>query len=89
MAAQILVVDDESVLRRFLKDALEAKWYGVAAASTGEEALDRIRRHEYDVVISDVVMPGIDGIELVSRAKEVRPRCDVVLVTAYASRTTK
>ena len=85
MAAQILVVDDESVLRNFLHDALVAKGYHVTAASNGKDALALIREHDYDVVISDVVMPGIDGLELVSLAKDARPRCDVVLVTAYGT----
>ena len=85
MAANILVADDESLLRHFLRDALRAKGYEVATADNGEDALEMIRQHDYDVVISDVVMPGIDGLELVSLAKEARPRCDLVLVTAYAS----
>ena len=85
MAANILVADDESLLRHFLRDALRAKGYEVTTADNGEDALDMIRQHDYDVVISDVVMPGIDGLELVSLAKEARPRCDLVLVTAYAS----
>jgi len=85
MGANILVVDDESVLRRFLSAALEAKGYTVTTSSNGEDALDLIRQNPYDVVISDVVMPGINGLELVSAAKEINPRCDVVLITAYAS----
>ena len=85
MAAHILVVDDESVLRSFLQDALLAKGYLVTTASNGEDALALIREHDYDVVLSDVVMPGIDGLELVTLAKEARPHCDVVLMTAYAS----
>ncbi len=85
MAASILVVDDEPASRESLVDVLSEEGYQVAAAASGEEALEAIDTAEFDLVITDLRMPGIDGVTLL---REVRRRCPqtlVILITAHAS----
>ncbi|RMF23392.1 MAG: sigma-54-dependent Fis family transcriptional regulator [Deltaproteobacteria bacterium] len=85
MAASILVVDDEPASRESLSDVLTEEGYQVAAAASGEEALEAIDSAEFDLVITDLRMPGIDGVTLL---REVRRRCPqtlVILITAHAS----
>ncbi|MBM4050994.1 MAG: response regulator, partial [Planctomycetes bacterium] len=85
MAVRILVVDDEELSRNFLREALTSRGYEVVTASGGSEAIGLARDQAFDVVISDLVMPGIDGLDLVSLVKDIRPQTSVVLVTAYAT----
>ena len=71
--ARILVVDDEPQIRRSLQVNLENKNYTVITAASGEEALEAISRRKPDVVIVDLVLPAIDGIELTRRIREQSP----------------
>ena len=73
----ILAVDDEEPFRRLLKKELARKGYAVEVASDGSEALRLLRDHAFDVILLDVVMPGVDGISLMKKLKEdraLRPR---------------
>ena len=72
-AGTILVVDDEEILARLLVEALSSKGHRVDAVLTGEEALDRIRRRSYDIIISDLKMPGMDGRQLFEAVKAMNP----------------
>jgi DNA-binding NtrC family response regulator len=83
--ASVLVVDDESIIRANLAEFLEQEGYSVAAASTGELALDIIARQRFDVVLCDVNLPGIDGIEVLERVTRLSPETFVLLITAYAT----
>ncbi len=79
----VLVVDDEPHIRAVLRGYLEADGYAVLEASTGEEALDRIHRDPPDLVLLDVMLPGIDGLEVLRRLRSTS-QVAVVLVTARA-----
>ncbi len=83
--AHILVVDDEGAIRYSVSKTLQRIGYEVDEASTGEEAVDMMRKHEYEVVLTDIRMPGITGVELLKRIKDVSPDAIVILMTGYAS----
>jgi len=82
---RILVVDDEKSMQQFLTALLRREGYEVLNASSGEEALDTVREHDVDLVITDLKMPGMDGIQLLERIKKADPGIPVVIMTAYAS----
>jgi diguanylate cyclase (GGDEF)-like protein len=80
--ARILAVDDQLYFRVFLEDLLTQEGYEVCTASGGEEALHLYERGDFDVVLTDLVMPGVDGTELVQRVKALRPDQEVVVITS-------
>lgn len=82
---RILLVDDEVSCTETIKMALEAWGYDVASATNGEEALAAYEDYDPDLVLSDMVMPKLDGIGLLRRLKQLDPDLGVVLFTAYAS----
>ncbi len=67
----ILVVDDEPGIRQTLGDILEDEGYRVTGAPDGESALDLLRANHYDVVLLDVWLPGMDGLEVLEQVKEI------------------
>jgi two-component system response regulator PilR (NtrC family) len=81
----ILVVDDELSMREFLKILLEKEGYQAVTASDGEKALKAIAMQEFDLVISDIRMPGMGGLELLDAAKKVTPDLPFIMITAFAS----
>jgi len=81
----ILVVDDEKITAFYLKDILAAANYEVHLAQNGEEALEHLGRRRFDLVITDLVMPGIDGFALVRRVKQTQPGLPVFILTAHGS----
>ena len=85
MHASILVVDDEPVVREALRRLLSLDGYDVAVAVSGDDALGCIPRQGFDVIVSDIRMPGLDGLQLLERLRAVNPRVGVILVTAYAT----
>ena len=82
---KILVVDDEAIVRESLHDWLSDAGYQVFTAEDGPKALEIIKKERPGIVITDLVMPGMDGIELMKRAKEILPSIEVIIITAYAS----
>lgn len=84
-SAFVLVVDDEGANRYSVSKTLQRVGYVVSDASSGEEALDKISEQEYDVVLTDIRMEGIDGVELLRRIKDNSPDAIVILMTGYAS----
>lgn len=84
-APRILVVDDEEDILKILKFILEKEGYIVDTAMNGEEALTLMDKNPYDIVLTDLRMPGMDGIELLEKVKALYPEVDVVIMTAYAS----
>ena len=80
--ARILVVDDEAGIREFLSEAL-ADDHEVAAAASGEAAWARLEREGFDLVLTDLSMPGMDGMELLRRIREAQPEVEVVVITAH------
>jgi two-component system cell cycle response regulator len=79
--ARVLAVDDQRYFRELIEGLLCEEGYEVQTASSGEEALHVLERDDFDVVITDLVMPGIDGTQLVQHIKERRPDQDIVMVT--------
>jgi diguanylate cyclase (GGDEF)-like protein len=82
---RILVVDDEEVVCRFLERVLSGRGHEVEVCRGGPDALARIEEGSFDLVITDLKMPGVDGIGVLNKAKELDPLCEVVVITAYAS----
>ena len=83
LAARMLVVDDERGMRDFLQIMLEKRGYEVVIAATVGEARARLRETTFDVVITDLKMPGGSGLDVLAEAKAVDPSCVVFLMTAY------
>ena len=83
--AHVLVVDDDGASRYSVSKALRRAGYAVSEAASGQEALERIGRHEFDLVLTEIRMPGMDGIELLRQIKDRSPEAIVVLITAAAS----
>ncbi|HRI67062.1 MAG TPA: sigma-54 dependent transcriptional regulator [Polyangium sp.] len=83
--ARILVVDDEEGLREFLSDTLEAAGHTVERAADGEIAYRILSSRAFHVLVTDLKMPGIDGMELVRRTRREQPEMEVVVLTAHGS----
>ena len=85
MTASILVVDDEPAIQDILTWALSAEGYRVATAGNGKEALARVEEEDFDIIVTDIVMPGLDGLEVLERSRVLNPRAAVIVMTAYAA----
>ena len=85
MTASILVVDDESTTQDTLGFFLEAEGYRVATAGSGAEALSRIEEQEFDVIVADVLMPGVSGLDVLERSRALKPHIAVILITGHAT----
>ncbi|MCL1979611.1 MAG: sigma-54 dependent transcriptional regulator [Proteobacteria bacterium] len=83
--ATILVVDDELSMREFLKILLTKAGYEVTAAAEGKTALALAEQHPFDLVITDIRMPGMSGLELLAQLKQMQPEVGVIMITAFAS----
>jgi DNA-binding NtrC family response regulator len=82
---KILVVDDDPVAREVVYSILSKEGYIVLSAKDGFEAIDLIRTEKFDLMITDLVMPGIDGIELISSSLKIQPELATVIITAFAT----
>ena len=82
---RVLVIDDDPVVGKSFDRVLSPKGYAVITASSGEEALERLANETYDVVYTDIRMPGMDGLEVAKRIKAARPWLPVVIVTGYGT----
>ena len=85
MKIKILVVDDELSMREFLSILLEREGYHVSTAASAEEALRLMESSLFDLVLSDVNMPGLNGIELLTRIKKRSPETGVLMITAFSA----
>ena len=84
MSRRILVVEDEPNMRLLVTEELMDAGYEVDEAENGEAALKRFREKTYDLVTIDIEMPGMDGLELAGRLREIRKETKLVLLTAYS-----
>ena len=82
---RILVVDDELIVRDSLKEWLEEEGFAVDMAASGQEALDQLTRQAYQLMLLDLKMPAMDGVEVLKKAKEAFPDLSVIMMTAYAT----
>ena len=85
MGVKILIVDDEPIMRESLAGWLERDGYEIETASGGEEALEKFKSAYYDILLVDIKLEGISGLELLRCVKDINPRATVVMITAYAS----
>src|SRR6056297_3321307 len=85
MKIRVLVVDDEEQFVQQLAERLRLREYDVTTAFNGEEALDTIKHYIFDVVILDVAMRGIDGIETLRGIKKIKPLTEVIMLTGHAT----
>ena len=82
---RILLAEDDDSLRGFLKRALERAGYEVRACADGEEALEALPEAEWDLLLTDIVMPGADGIEVARQASAVQPELRIMFITGFAA----
>ncbi len=80
----ILIVDDESAMRNVLYEALRKEGYGVVTAVSGPDALSEFSNEEFDVVILDVLMPGMNGVEVLKKMKASYPDSIVIILSGVA-----
>jgi DNA-binding NtrC family response regulator len=82
---QVLVIDDDAVVGRSFDRVLSEKGYQVSTALNGEQALETMQNKEFDVVFTDIKMPGMDGLEVTERIKARCPWTPVVVITGYGT----
>jgi DNA-binding NtrC family response regulator len=85
MCTKILVVDDEISIRKLLFNLLEMERYYVELASSAEEALEKIKETAFDLIISDIKMPGMDGFKLLEKIRRMKVDSAVLFITGYGS----
>ncbi len=85
MKSNLLIVDDEPVARQSLSDILKLEGYNVAAVPNGQAAVEYVRMHAIDLMIVDLRMPGMDGLEVIQAVNQISPETEVILLTAYSS----
>lgn len=85
MSIKILVVDDDDIMRESLITVLKTKGFTCSQASNGLDALEILKKNEYDVVITDIEMPQMNGIELLEAANKLKSKSSFIFITAYAS----
>ncbi len=81
----ILVIEDKDSMQRMLTDTLESEGYDVDAASDGQTGIGKARNKRYDVVLTDLKLPNMDGLGVLSEVKEIDPETSVILMTAYGT----
>ncbi|MFH1383075.1 MAG: response regulator [Chloroflexota bacterium] len=91
MAAKkrILLVEDEVAVRESLRDWLTEDGYEVDVAENGQEALEKIKGKEFGMLVLDLKLPGMDGLQVFEHAKELKPKTKGVIITAYPSKDTQ
>jgi DNA-binding response OmpR family regulator len=88
MKSNILVVDDEPVARQSMTDILKLEGHNVVSAPNGQAAVEYVRMHPVDLMIVDLRMPGMDGLEVIQVVNQVSPETEVILLTAFGSTET-
>jgi two-component system cell cycle response regulator CpdR len=82
---KILLAEDDQSMRAYLARALERVGYSVTAVDSGSAALPLLRSDEFDLLLTDIVMPEMDGIELAQRAAQIAPAMRVMFITGFAA----
>jgi DNA-binding response OmpR family regulator len=88
MKSNILVVDDEPVARQSLSEILRLEGYHVMSVSNGEAAVDHVRKYAVDLILLDLKMPGMNGLDVVQVVNQIAPDTEIILLTAYGSMET-
>jgi len=84
----ILILDDEPIVTKRLKPSLEKKGYLVETFTRSIDAINRFKEKTFDIVITDLKMEGIDGMEFLTQVKEMRPETEVIVITGFATMDT-
>jgi two-component system, NtrC family, response regulator len=84
MSIKVLLADDDAALRRVIQFKLKQKGYDVVDVSDGAEALNRLKESRFDLLLTDMKMPGMTGLELLAESKSIQPDLEVILITAFA-----
>lgn len=82
---KILIVDDEAVIRETLKEILEYEDYPVEEAGDGEEALEMLKKEDYDVVLCDIKMPKVDGMEVLEKGLALKPETQFIMISGHGN----
>jgi DNA-binding NtrC family response regulator len=85
MLTRVLMVDDEKEFAEALSERLRLREYDVTTSLSGEDAVSKIKARRYDVVILDVSMPGMDGVETLREIKRLQPLTEVIMLTGHAT----
>ena len=85
MKTRVLLVDDEEQFVDALSERLAIRDYEITKSLNGEDALEKIKQYNYDVVILDVTMPGTDGIEVLREIKKLKPLTEVIMLTGHGT----
>lgn len=83
MVYKILVVDDEAPVRELFADLLKKEQHMVSIASSGEEGLDIIQKEDFDIVLLDIKLSGMTGLETLKKIKEIKPDLTVIMITGF------
>jgi DNA-binding NtrC family response regulator len=84
-SARILVIDDEVIARENLTHVLTQEGYTVTAVESGEEALRELAKTEFELILTDLMLRGMDGLSILERAKEMSPYTEVIVITGHAT----
>ncbi len=84
----ILILDDEPIVTKRLRPALEKKGYHVESFTESTKALERIKDHQFDIIITDLKMEGISGMELLDEIKKLNPDAELIVITGFATMET-
>lgn len=83
MAYKILVVDDEAPVRDLFEDLFKKEGYSVKSVATGEESLELVAKEDFDVVLMDIKLTGISGLEALKKIKDLKPSVIVIMITGF------
>ena len=86
---RILLAEDDEAMRSYLARALDTAGYEVMSVSQGMDAVPLLEQTDFDLLLTDIVMPGMDGIELAQRCAEISPRTKIMFITGFAAVTLK
>src|SRR5690348_9069343 len=81
----ILIVDDEAGIRQSLKGVLEDEGYKVAAVESGESCLETLRRRSFDVILLDIWLPGMDGLETLEKIREAEDAPEIIIISGHGT----
>jgi DNA-binding NtrC family response regulator len=84
MRKTLLVVDDEKLVRWAIQQSMGEENFTVVSAADGEDAIDKIRKETFDVIITDLIMPGLNGLELARMVRDLQPQSKVIMMTSHS-----
>ena len=85
MKTRLLIVDDEEEFVQALSERLIIRDYDVTTSLDGDDAIEKVMKYNFDVIILDVRLPGIDGVDVLKRIKEIKPISEVIMLTGHAT----